>query len=377
MLKRKIIKLPEKARALDANCLIKPEKDKEVARTVKNITLERLTMPVLNQSLVDKIAENCINFYENLPKTGKPVDNEWTVLSCIVQYNTETELHEVVSLGTGSKCIGATKMSCQGNILNDSHAEVIARRGFLLYLYENILNAIENQQSIFVKEGQKYALKDNITFVFYSSQMPCGDASIVPKTEDFSSDIGVLLSSSKREAENDLCDLSRKKQKLDIYRTGAKCLTDNQQDPKEAGQKYHLVGQVRTKPGRGDRTLSVSCSDKIARWIHCGINGSLLDMLLSKPVFIEHFIFGSGVPYLEETLHRALLLRESEVSVEDRLKIIPNFYKSSLTFPHVKSEKNDRPAAGSIIWVNSKNRYVSCGPFLIYFFLLKRDGPTG
>lgn len=332
-------------------------------------------MHVLCPSLVDEIADNCINSFKILPKTGKPVDNEWTVLSCIVKYNTETELHEVVSLGTGSKCIGATKMSSQGNILNDSHAEVIARRGFLIYLYENILYAVENQQSIFVREGPKYALKDNIKFVFYSSQMPCGDASIIPKTEDFSSDIGDLIQSNKREAEYDLCDVETKKKRLDIYRTGAKCLTINQQDPKEAGQNYHLVGQVRTKPGRGDRTLSVSCSDKIARWIHCGINGSLLDMLLNKPVFIEHFIFGSGVPYSEETLRRALLLRDSEVSVEDRLKIIPNFYKSSLTFPHVKSNKNVRPAAGSILWVNTKNRYVSCGSFLL-FFLFKRDRPT-
>ncbi|XP_034830050.2 tRNA-specific adenosine deaminase 1 [Maniola hyperantus] len=312
-------------------------------------------MPNLCQTLVDEIAENCVRAYTNLPKTGKPVDAEWTVLSCIVQYQKDPKMHEVVALGTGSKCIGATKMLPQGNILNDSHSEVIARRGFLLYLYENVTNAIENRQSIFLKDNINFTLKDNIEFVFYSSQMPCGDASIIPKTEDFSN-IGELILGDKREAQEDLCDVDVKKKKLDIHRTGAKCLSYNQQDLKVAGQEYHLVGQVRTKPGRGDRTLSASCSDKIARWIHCGIQGSLLDLLLSESVFIKYFIFGSGVPYSEETLHRALLQRESKVSITDRLKVIPNFYRSSLIFPQVRSKSNERPAAGSIVWVKTNKR---------------------
>ncbi|XP_052740520.1 tRNA-specific adenosine deaminase 1 isoform X2 [Bicyclus anynana] len=267
-----------------------------------------------------------------------------------------TKSHEVVSLGTGSKCIGANKLSSQGNILNDSHAEVIARRGFLIYLYENISNANENKQSIFVlKDHYKYTLKDNIEFIFYSSQMPCGDASIIPKTED-SSDICELLSSNKREAQDDLCDVENKKKKVDIHRTGAKRLLHDEQDPKESGENYHRVAQVRTKPGRGDRTLSVSCSDKIARWIHCGVQGSLLHLILLKFIFIKHFIFGSGVPYSEETLHRALLQRESEVKFEDRLKEIPYFYRTSLIFPHVRTDINQRPAASSVVWAKTENR---------------------
>ena len=38
---------------------------------------------------------------------------------------------------------------------------------------------------------------------------------------------------------------------LDVYRTGAKCIPSGEQDSKLPGVKYHILGAVRTKPGRG------------------------------------------------------------------------------------------------------------------------------
>jgi len=50
---------------------------------------------------------------------------------------------KVVAMGTGSKCIGHSHMCCQGGVINDSHAEVIARRSFLRQVYFcNCLNII-------------------------------------------------------------------------------------------------------------------------------------------------------------------------------------------------------------------------------------------
>ncbi|OWR52777.1 putative adenosine deaminase acting on tRNA [Danaus plexippus plexippus] len=244
-------------------------------------------------------------------------------------------------------------MSSLGNILNDSHAEIIARRGFLLYLYKNILDTLNEKSSIFIRENEKFKLKDNLEYLFYSSQMPCGDASIIPKCGE-QDDYGDLIINSKRKADINICEIQSKKVKMDIHRTGAKCLTHRNQDPKEPGDKYHLIGQVRTKPGRGDRTLSVSCSDKIARWIHLGIQGALLSLILHEPIFIKCFIFGSGTPYSKESLNRALIYRDNE-DVLGRLQVVPEFHNSSIVFPHIRTTNSLRPSAGSIIYVNINN----------------------
>lgn len=303
-------------------------------------------MVFLDNVLVDKIANSCTTLYEDLPKTGKPVKNEWTVLSCVVKFDNNSNDIEVVSLGTGSKCIGASKMSSAGIILNDSHAEVVARRAFMLYLYENVDKALNNEPSIFQYGDSKFKLCENVEFIFYSSQLPCGDACIIPKSggEDNYGDI----IGGKRVAEVDICDVESKKIKHDIHRTGAKCLPNLEQDLKLPGVDYHLLSQVRTKPGRGDRTLSVSCSDKIARWIYLGVQGALLD-LLCEPIYVKHYIFGSNVPYSQESLTRALVSRGCEQNV--KLKIKPLFYQSSHTFQHIRTENNVRPAATSIVWV--------------------------
>lgn len=57
--------------------------------------MERLPNP-------DRIAKLCLNKYDQLPKTGKPLDNkEWTVCTCIVQFRHSDDSLCVVSLGTG------------------------------------------------------------------------------------------------------------------------------------------------------------------------------------------------------------------------------------------------------------------------------------
>lgn len=85
-----------------------------------------------------------------------------------------------------------------------------------------------------------------------------------------------------------------KKTKIgDIHRTGAKCVPMSIiQDTYEEGSSYHTVKAVRTKPGRGPPTISMSCSDKMSKWLVLGIQGSLLSNFLDKPIYLDEIIIG-------------------------------------------------------------------------------------
>ncbi|XP_044257043.1 tRNA-specific adenosine deaminase 1 [Tribolium madens] len=296
-----------------------------------------------NLDFHNKIAKLCIERFESLPKTGKPKENEWTVLSCIVLE--DSEKLEVIALSTGTKCIGHDKMSKDGDILNDSHAEVICRRAFLRFIYDSILS--QHDTFLYDPEKQIFTVKPNVKFHFFSTQVPCGDATIFAKQnlEDF----GDLIEVSA--ATCDCVETKRIKLTNDIFRTGAKCLnTDEKQDLKLQGFDYHVTGVVRTKPGRGTPTLSVSCSDKLAKWCHLGLQGALLSLLLKKPIYLSSFTIAGSTPFNDEAMKRALFDRlGNPVLQEPYHRNDVTLGQATLKFLYEKSD-NKNPCPSSIIW---------------------------
>jgi hypothetical protein len=87
-------------------------------------------------SNVPTVGSCCLSAYHALPRHGKPdrETSESTVLSGIVLESAEKGF-QVVSLATGTKCLSAVARSCDGSLVHDSHAEVLARRAALLWLY--------------------------------------------------------------------------------------------------------------------------------------------------------------------------------------------------------------------------------------------------
>lgn len=217
----------------------------------------------------DNVAKICIQKYNALKKTGKPRIYEWTVLSGIVLKDAKGVL-SVVALATGTKCLGDSTLAKSiseetGSRIGDSHAEVLARRALIRYLYDQIdliLSGFKSQVFSLTNEN-KIQLNNRISFHFFSSQTPCGDCSILPKEEVYDNE---MPPSKIRLIDDSNGHVIAEPHYKDIHRTGAKCVQkEEKQDPRLPGINYHIMGPLRTKPGRGDPTSSLSCSDKIAK----------------------------------------------------------------------------------------------------------------
>ncbi|XP_064640881.1 tRNA-specific adenosine deaminase 1-like [Lineus longissimus] len=345
------------------------------------------------EDLADTIAKCSYDHYGDLPRKGKPQEGkEWTLLAAIVQETEQddTSVFQVVAMGTGTKCLGQSKMSKIGDIVNDSHAEVIARRAFLNYLLYHVEGFYETGSSeIFTVDEKtlRFSIEKGIAFHFFTSHTPCGDASIFPKEK---SEGSMCETGAKRTWEGD--DLNMKKRhKLvhsdsdvdscqvttcrneslsdvcptvndmaevtirDIYRTGAKCVSSEDNDPLLGGMEYHRTGLLRTKPGRGERTLSMCCSDKLAKWNVVGCQGALLSHLF-EPVYFKSFVVGS-CPYDKAAMTRALVSRCLDVSGLQLPYILhqPLILQSTLEFEdskHIVEAKVEKAVSSntSIIW---------------------------
>lgn len=295
----------------------------------------------MDSNFANEISTLCLKFFEKLPKTGKPNDKEWTVLSAIVK--SRNSKNDVVALGTGTKCIGASQMSNKGDILNDSHAEICCRRAFIRYiLYE--MSTCENQSDErifkFNKSTLKFELKSGVNFNFFTTSVPCGDANI--------------FSQIQKEDEND--DPPAKKIKLaeNVGFTGAKLIKhpNNQAISDEMEQ---TEGAIRIKPGKGIRTLSLSCSDKLARWNFLGIQGCMLFSLLENPIYLKSFILSGDVVHSVESLERALFGRFSDVSGNlkepfKHQKPLILIASKEIKFKYSKNETRINASANSLNW---------------------------
>ncbi|KAI9096879.1 adenosine deaminase/editase [Phlyctochytrium arcticum] len=263
------------------------------------------------EDIADSIAHAVQTKFDSLPRKGKPTLQgnrlEWTVLAGIVQQDgieTKESKFQCVALGTGLKCLSTSQLAFDGSALNDSHAEVICRRGFVRYILRQVEQAEDGQSSILERtsdqNGAPYTLRHGTRFHLYISQAPCGDATME----------AVLQAQTPDEMEQ---NERKKREHLKRKRVASENDIVDTSPPLRRGRSdIHVIGVLRTKPGRVDAepTQSMSCSDKIAAWTVMGLNGALLSILVT-PIYLGKIVVGDL--YNGPALERALVSRVGQI----------------------------------------------------------------
>jgi tRNA-specific adenosine deaminase 1 len=142
-------------------------------------------------SAADRIAQACLATYHPLEAKYKPKARsngvrEWTVLAGIVLHSTSSlkgkekataeddEGYTCVSLGTGVKVLSERALPVHGDALHDSHAEVLARRGFVCFLLQEAQRHRDGAQSPWVEpsEDGSMQLREGVEVHLYVSTLP-------------------------------------------------------------------------------------------------------------------------------------------------------------------------------------------------------------
>ncbi|KAG0699846.1 hypothetical protein DFH29DRAFT_983327 [Suillus ampliporus] len=241
---------------------------------------------------------------------------------------------KIIALATGCKCLPKDKLPLQGEALHDSHAEVLARR------CRHSGKASGGSYSTWISEAAdgRYRLKDDVQMTMYISTPP-----LVRSTS--------ILYSARGDASMRFLAIFQDEE-MAALKDSSVFVPLPPNIPSRGRDNYSLFGVLRTKPGRADspQTLSLSCSDKIARWNVLGIQGALGSGLF-HPIYLTKIIIGEVPQDLHDVVksdcERAFWGRLQDISglPEGYTLSRPEIQFTSVVFVHSRSAQEHSSSA--------------------------------
>jgi double-stranded RNA-specific adenosine deaminase len=259
-------------------------------------------------------------------------ERQQTVLSSILVHNSIDDVLQVVSLGVGTKILSMGLIrddEIYKKRVRDMHAEVLARRGALLYIYDQITRASEEgcvEGSIFVaRHDNTFSLRPSITFHLYTSSTPCGNSTIKRwakgrKPTKYTEQGNAFPASVEHRhprffvtarEQGQVALLVKRDGKVKVEKVETKGVKqekekergeENEEEECDAGFVYP-VGTLPLHLSSGCGCI-LSCSDKIAKWNCLGLQGCLLAQFVNSPIYLETITIGRkfGQPFAERAL---------------------------------------------------------------------------
>ncbi|XP_075763641.1 double-stranded RNA-specific adenosine deaminase [Pelodiscus sinensis] len=270
----------------------------ETEKAVRTEGVSITELPVSGSTLHDQIAMLSHQRFNALTARIQHSLLGRKILAAIIMRRGEEGLGAVVSIGTGNRCVKGEELSLKGETVNDCHAEIISRRGFVRFLYSELMkydpaDPSSTEQSIFEPAGDNsLKIKDNVTFHLYVSTAPCGDGALFDKScSDQASTAG--------ESQHQPLFENPKQGKL---RT--KVENGEGTIPVESSDIVPTWDGIQ----HGERLRTMSCSDKILRWNVLGLQGALLSHFI-QPVYLSSVTL--GYLFSQGHLTRAICCRMS------------------------------------------------------------------
>ncbi|KAK1154640.1 double-stranded RNA-specific adenosine deaminase [Acipenser oxyrinchus oxyrinchus] len=254
-----------------------------------------MELPVSGSTLHDQIAMLSHQRFNALTARIQHCLLGRKILATFVMKRGEEHLGTVVSMGTGNRCVKGEELSLKGDTVNDCHAEIISRRGFIRFLYSELFkyDPASNEGSIFEpSEGGKVRVKKGIPFHLYISTAPCGDGALFDK------------SCSDLPAPQGSCQHQPLFENIKQGKLRTKVENGEGTIPVESSDIVPTWDGIQ----HGERLRTMSCSDKMLRWNVLGLQGALLTHFM-EPVYLSSVTL--GYLYSHGHLTRAVCCRMS------------------------------------------------------------------